>query len=147
MKCPDCGSDSCQRLEVAYQGGTSSIQTKSTGVGVGWGRGGLGLGAGKSRTSGTSQTQLAAKAAPPRKRRYAPWGILLFAGFLIATSTSRDHWGWVMMGVGFMVVAVGMILLAFQFNRKEWPGMYRHWLDSWICHTCGKIFSPQSGTD
>lgn len=147
MKCPDCGSDSCQRLEVAYQGGTSNIQTKSTGVGLGWGRGGIGLGVGKSRTSGTSQTQLAAKVAPPRKQRYTPWVILFLVGVLIAYATSNGHWSWMALAVAFMVVAAGMIYLAFQFNRTKWPGLYRHWLDLWICHTCGKIFSPPSAAD
>jgi DNA-directed RNA polymerase subunit RPC12/RpoP len=140
MKCSDCGADNCQRLEVAYQSGTSNIQTQTRSSGLGLGRDGLGLGVVKSKTSGVSQTQLSAKASPPRKQRYLPWVVLFFVGWMVASSANLNHWVWLIVGIGAMAGSVYMGHQAFQFNRKEWPGMYQYWLESWICHTCGKIF-------
>jgi len=127
-------------LEVAYQGGTSNIKTQSSGLGVGLGRGGLGLGIGGGKTSGTSQTKLAVKASPPKKLRYTPWVILLIIGWVVATEARLDHLVWLIVGIVAIAGSICMGYLTYNFNAKKWPGMYQNWLESWICHTCGKIF-------
>ena len=142
MQCPHCNSDNCQRLEVAYQSGTSNIQTRSSGVGVGMGRGGIGVGVGNSKTSGTSQTQLAQKASPPKKKRYLPLIIAFFIGWIIASDAGLKHWIWLILGVAAVILSCYMGYQAYRFNRETWPGLYQIWMESWICHKCGQIFHP-----
>lgn len=110
MKCPDCGSDNCQRLEVVYQSGTFNIRAQSSGAGVGLSHGGIGGGVGTSETYGTSQTQLAAKAAPPEKMSYKFLFMLFIVGWVVVTVNSLDHWGWSLVGIGAMLGSFLMFL-------------------------------------
>jgi hypothetical protein len=116
MKCTDCGSDNCQRLEVVYQGGTSNIETHSSGSAIGLARGGLGVGIGRSKTSGTSQTQLAARASPPKKKRYALWVIILIVGLVFVSQAKLEHLTMLMIGIVLMAGSLCMCYLAFQIN-------------------------------
>ena len=138
MQCPHCNSDNCQRLEVAYQSGTSSYQSRSSGVDV------LGLERSNTavKTSGTSQTQLAQKASPPQKDRYTPLVIIFIVGWVISTAAGLSHWIWLILSIAAMILSVYMGYKAYQFNREEWPGLYQTWQESWICHKCGQIFHP-----
>ncbi len=75
MQCTECNSDNVQRLSVIYESGTQQINTTSNSIGssVGVGRGfGLGVGSATTKTKGTSQSYLAGKAAPPKKKSFIP---------------------------------------------------------------------------
>lgn len=133
MQCSKCGSDNTQRLEVIFDGGTQNIDTSSKTAGAGFG-GALGLGGAVTKTKGTSQTALAQKAAPPAKRPLQ-WVII---GFLL---------GFLLLGNGAIVVGVALLAItgflgykAYQYNSQEWPGLYKHWKDCWMCHKCGDIY-------
>jgi len=144
MKCPGCGAENSQRLEVAYQGGTSIIETtsRSSSSGASFGGTGAGLWSGSSttETSGTSQTKLAARASPPEKSPYFPWVITFIIAYLVIGFAGRKHWGWTTLGVIVMVACVAACFFSYRFNRMVWPGRYKNWLESWVCHACGKIF-------
>lgn len=140
MKCPKCESDNTQRLEVAFQGGTQNISTSSNTTGIGISGGGrIGLGLAKTKTSGQSQSILAQQASPPAKKSFKWPGIGAFVGVMILNTANYQV---VQSLVGLAIVGLSgyLIYTRIQFNSKEWPGLYRHWSESWICHKCGDIY-------
>ena len=70
LTCPNCNSDNTQRLSAVFENGISTVNNKTHGVGMGLGRGGLAIGAAGASTSGTSQTVLSQRAAPPDRKPY-----------------------------------------------------------------------------
>ena len=70
LTCPNCNSDNTQRLSAVFENGISTVNNKTHGVGLGLGRGGLAIGAAGASTSGTSQTVLSQRAAPPDRKPY-----------------------------------------------------------------------------
>jgi hypothetical protein len=100
----------------------------------------LGIGGFKTETSGTQQTVLGAKAAPPAKKRYK-WAIIL----LILGSLALGLTGLGNKTIGALLIACGGILcyLAFAFNKSTWPGLYKYWQQSWLCHKCGNVFQSE----
>lgn len=142
MKCPKCESENTQRLEVAFNNGTQNISTTSNSAGVGIGSGGkIGFGGGVTKTSGQSQSVLAQQAAPPLKSSYKWPAIGVFFGFLGllgVADMSMPVGGLVMLGGGAFS---GYVLYnRRQFNSQEWPKLYQHWSESWLCHKCGGIY-------
>jgi hypothetical protein len=69
LKCPKCGADNVQRLQVVYESGIST--TKSTTVGVA--TTGNVIGVGVAGTSGKQHTLLSEKFAPPKKPAKTSW--------------------------------------------------------------------------
>jgi hypothetical protein len=135
MQCTKCNSENTQRLEVVFDHGTQSISTTSHSAGAGIG-GSLGVGGVRTSTSGTSQSTLAAKAAPPEKKTLM-WpivavivGVFFFGGGLGAKI------------FGALLVAGGGLLTygAIKFNSEEWPRLYQYWKESWLCNKCGTIY-------
>jgi len=135
MQCPKCGSDNTQRLEVIFDGGTQSIKTKSNTTGAGFG-GAFGVGGAVTSTSGTSQSTLAQKAAPPAKKslKWPIFGILSGLG-----SFTYGGFG-ILLGLILIGVSIHFGLKVKRFNSTEWPGLYQHWSESWMCHKCGNIY-------
>ena len=146
MKCPKCESENTQRLEVAFHGGTQNISTTSNSAGIGIGSGGrIGFGGGVTKTSGQSQSVLAAACAPPAKKSNRAHGIGILLGLWIGMSVFNAE-GWVMKLAGIAIIGVvsgtsaRLYYSTFQFNSKEWPRLYQYWRESWICHKCGGIY-------
>lgn len=138
MKCPKCESENTQRLEVAFHSGTQNISTTSNTAGVGIGGGGrIGFGGGVTKTSGQSQSILAQQAAPPVKKSYK-WpaiGVLFGLPFIFSGDVAATITGLSVGGIcGYLVYS------RFQFNSKDWPNIYQHWTESWLCHKCGGIY-------
>jgi hypothetical protein len=141
-QCDKCKSDNTQRLEIVYQQGTQSINTRSNTLAVGMAGGGVGSAMGHTRTSGTAQSMIAKSIAPPAKRRWFRLAIIpvvFGAGFLLAATN----------GGGFISAVIGLALLAgggyilymqMQYNSQTWPGMYKVWQESWLCNKCGNVY-------
>jgi hypothetical protein len=77
VKCTSCGSDNVQRVQMAYEMGTQNISATSTGTIRGTSR------TISSTSSGTQQTQLARRLAPPGKRSLNYAAGLVLAGILL----------------------------------------------------------------
>lgn len=139
MNCVKCNSDNVQRLEVIFDNGTSDINTKSGSTGIGFGRGGIGIGFGKTKTKGTSQSQSAIKASPPAKKKLWKF-IALFVLGVFFTIDKNAGTGLILGGVAMMLIGGFFTYKNFTFNKKEYPELYKIWLDSWMCNKCGWIF-------
>ena len=85
LTCPNCNSDNTQRLSAVFENGISTVNNKTHGVGLGLGRGGLAIGAAGASTSGTSQTVLSQRAAPPDRKPYLVPLLKIFGGFVVAS--------------------------------------------------------------
>lgn len=134
MQCKKCGSDNTQRLEVAYEHGTSLIDTRSHSVG-GDNSGVLGV---TTTTTGTSQTRLAKRAEPPEKKplRFAAIGI----GLSLLILNGGGSIGSLLFGLAMLAACAYYIHIASLYNNNEWPPLYKHWQECWVCHKCGDIF-------
>jgi len=139
MQCKSCGSDNTQRLAVAYQNGTSIINTRSNSVGVAVGAGGLGVGSATTTTTGTSTSLLAVRAAPPSKKRYRIAFIIPVLLWFIAMFFEHSIIEKVLGISGYAILAISLFR-TYQFNSTKWPQLYRHWQSLWVCHKCGGIY-------
>jgi hypothetical protein len=135
LHCSKCGSTEVQRLDVAWHGGTSSIDANTVG-----GLSGGGSGVGAAKTSGTQRPALAENAAPPeRAKLFRPvfaasaGAIGLFVGPLVGASL------WSMLF--YLSVAFGSAFTAYerhQYNREEYLDLLREWGQSFVCLQCGQ---------
>lgn len=134
MQCPQCNSENTQRLRVVYEGGTQAIQTTSTSSGFGVGSGFMG-GGGVTSTSGVAQSGLAANAAPPAKKGLG--GLFALAAFLTGATlyTPSAVLMWPLTGAVYY-----WIWRRIQYNRTEWPTLFRAWDARWLCHRCGHMY-------
>lgn len=136
MQCGKCGSENTQRLQVAYDGGTQDISATSHTAGVGSLSGALGLSGSVTKTAGTSVSVLAQKAAPPEKRKLKAVIILTLIGLFCLGGSFKVA----LFGVALAALGGYGIFNAVRFNTQHWPGLYSHWLESWMCHKCGHIY-------
>lgn len=141
MQCTQCNSDNVQKLSVVYQSGTSQINTTSrtfgSGVGFGGGGGLFGVGSASTKTTGQSQSHLAAIASPPKKKGYMiPYVIIVLS--IIAVMAKIITGGVFILP---LALAVFLIYRAFSYNKNQWPPKYQEWSKSWHCNKCGAIYA------
>ena len=143
--CPKCNSDQIQTFRMAFEGGTSTGVSHTTGVGVGVGSGGgLGLGIGGAKTTSTNMSLTAQKVAPPEKMSLK-WmlGIAIF-GFLAIYSSSdvrgSNKFVMILFGLGALGFGSYKAYQIFQWNRQKHPELMAQWERSWLCHKCGNTF-------
>lgn len=135
MHCTQCNSENTQRLSVIYQSGTQHISTTSRTYGGGGGSG-FGVGAATTSTSGTAQSYLATKAAPPPKKSYKWIPLLVFIAVVIMVYTGNILLFGIIAGI-----AAFLFYKAFRYNKDVYPGLRAIWLKSWHCNKCGTIYS------
>jgi hypothetical protein len=147
MKCPGCGSEDAQTLQMVFDEGTQHLDGRQTGVGVGYSPGsGMGVGVGGGKIKGTTRSVLAQKAAPPQKKQLTAGVIVAVVGFFVfIVGVSSGSGGGIAAGliIGILIMAGGIYLayIASQYNKNEWPALYQQWQKSWMCRKCGNIFS------
>lgn len=147
MKCPSCGSENCQRLEVVHDAGTQNISTTGHTSGMAVGLVGshpaIGFGSATTATAGVSQTRLAASAAPPTAKPVRGWFITAFVSFIVFCFLSDwAAWFWLAIPLTLLALCCYMIFAAAKWNSKELPSRQRRWRRAWMCHVCGKEFVP-----
>ncbi len=150
IKCPDCGSETCQSFRVITEEGTQFFNGRGRSAGVGIsGNGGFGVGVGKTRMKGVQQTSLAKKTAPPAQRdtgEAIAWALLVF---VVSVGISVGTKNAVVLGIGlFICTLIGLnIYQTEKYNKTTWVKIYEKWEQSYLCRTCGKSFviSPPIG--
>jgi hypothetical protein len=149
IECPDCGSDDWQRIELAYNAGTSCI----TGSAVLAGGGGLSAGL----LSGTTRTRFAESIAPPAK--YSVDGVQMLGVIGLAGSiggpaimsifqheSDNDLFqiGKVLLIAGLCVVVPAIIagIVISSYNSRKWPRLFAEWRRHYVCLRCGCVWIP-----
>ena len=144
--CPTCKSENIQRLAIIYEHGISEIDAKTRGAGVGIGGGGLGIGAGSAKTTGTSQTAISKRAAPPKKLTYAkPLLAILAISIVLMLINQKNSNLEAFFGVAWFAASAAWIFSAFKYNSKIWTKLKAQWDNSYLCTRCNHIF--KLGTD
>lgn len=131
MQCPKCGSENTQKLKVIFENGTKEINTTGYTAGTGIGSV-LGIGGAATKTTGTSQSLMGQRTAPPVKKSFKWAAISMIVGILMHSSI----WLCLVLVLGGAAFAS----IAWKYNTNEWPELYRRWLDSWHCNKCGDIY-------
>jgi len=137
VSCKQCGSAEVRRLSLIYEEGLSHSATQSQTA-----FGGASFGSTASTFStGTSQTALSRKAAPPTKRHTVLLAML--AGFLgfctLAGLANFSFWALVFGGLTYLVVM--KTLKAKAYNAVAFPEEHARWQRSFMCNRCGGIFA------
>jgi len=137
IACKSCGSSQVRRLSMIYEEGLSHSATQSQTA-----FGGAGFGTTASTFStGTSQTALSKKAAPPTKKHTIL--LALLAGFLgfctVAGLANFSFWALVFGGLTYL--AVMKTLKAKAYNAMVFPQEHARWERSFMCNRCGGVFA------
>jgi len=137
IACTKCGSSQVRRLSLIYEEGLSHSASQSQ---TAFGGGGFGTTA-STFSTGTSQTALSKKAAPPTKKHTILWALL--AGFLgfctLSGLVNLSFWALVFGGLTYL--AVMKSLKAKAYNAIEFPQEYGRWERSFMCNRCGGVFA------
>ncbi len=134
--CPKCGSTEAHKASVVHASQTSSVNATPVGGGVGLG-GAVGLGV--AGTSGTSQSLLAQKAAPPKKPNHIAHGCVLYVvlffvyaflnSVLVGQFGSADSaWG---SAFALIVLGGGAVVIIYcmrQLTKKQLVGWRQGWM-------------------
>ena len=137
IACTKCGSAEVRRLSLIYEEGLSHSATQSQTA-----FGGASFGSTASTFStGTSQTALSKKAAPPTKKHTIL--LALLAGFLgfctVAGLANFSFWALVFGGLTYW--AAMKSLKAKAYNATVFPDEHARWLRSFMCNRCGGVFA------
>lgn len=169
--CPQCGSESTQRLSVVHASGTSTTTSTSTHVGAAFSGSRLVPAAATSTTSGVQQSTLANKAAPPSKKDEfgkgamiasliaAPIVSWILAGIVgaVVNSSSGGDTGYACAGCVFFVLPVVLIVAIVvkyrdcrpskAWNQDVYPQLLAKWERQMLCHRCGAIFDTMGAVE
>lgn len=153
FKCPTCCSENTQRFSVAHESGISSVNYSSTENGVYFGNGGIMFKKGTSHTTGTKQTWLSTRTAPPQRQHtwsllfgviyvVIPWAIIsipiciyLFKFSIQTTDFIWKAGAWLL----FLWICYE-IYRSRKFNKTQLPLLMDKWHRTFICLRCGHIF-------
>ena len=160
--CPECGSETVQKLGLAYAAGTVHSSGTTVSVGAAISRGGPALISGLSSSHQTQRSVLAKRSAPPTKKKEDHSAEAMIAG---ATPIQFCATG-ILVLLGFSAwnsnVIIAIMLMVFaglfwyfhgravekakkkiadieHYNSVVWPAEYERWENSWLCHKCGYV--------
>ena len=114
------------------------MNTQTSGVGIGLGGG---IGFGSAKTTGVHVTELARKAAPPRRMRVIVSGVWGFVGGFVVGFIVASRWASGPMAVAFLGAGAAT-WFAVNHNRTVWRPAMNRWSRSFMCERCGIVFEP-----
>lgn len=139
--CPNCNSDSIQKVSIIYESGTND----SSGFGVGYGSGSKLI---FLPFEEKTQTKLAQKLAPPEKAH--PFlssigiiiGINIIVFFIYIFTDKLDNYDKISRYVFYISLIFAFINLinGIRYNRSKWPHIMEEWDKLYFCYKCGHIF-------
>ena len=137
IACTKCGSSEVRRLSLIYEEGLSHSATQSQTA-----FGGAAFGSTASTFStGTSQTALSKKAAPPTKKHTILWALLAgFLGFCTVAGIANFSF-WTLVFGGLTYLAVMKSLKAKAYNAMAFHEEHERWQRSFMCNRCGGVFA------
>lgn len=145
--CPKCDSSDAKYLNVVYEAGLSTVNTRSRGAGCNpltiilfpligfWSL--LFSSFGKGKTTGTVQTASSGKAAPPQRKPLAVSVVMVVAGLIFFSSST--FWGLLLLVVGGLSFTTALM-----YNSRVYPYQRQVWEQSAMCQRCNTIFVPDA---
>lgn len=122
--CPKCNDHGTQSVPMLYESGTR-----------------------RASKGGSSQSDLAARLAPPQKRRVWP-RLLLLLVMPAAGVAITDIFGSVLAPLLILSLVAAIFSWALmgpsRYNKTVWAGEMQEWRSLWICKACGQLFKPQA---
>lgn len=144
LACPKCSSNDARSLSLIYREGLSIINTQTTSFGSAMGSGGgTAFGSSSGTTTGRQQSVLSRQAAPPAKKGWILWSILVVAFGLGAVGGMVHPGIGTVFAIAIAVVSARMVMRARTFNAEEYPGLYQQWERSFMCNRCGEVFASE----
>lgn len=160
MNCPNCNQYDTQKVSVAYQMGTTSIQSST--IGLAGGRIGdrKGLGLGVSSSSGTQQSLFIQSIKPPEKENNyglfvgctGCFGFIVLSiiiGIIVGNYADKyAFWSVVIIIIGFFYGFMFLYKISKDTSFKKqqaeakWKEEIEKYEKQWICLRCGSIFIP-----
>ena len=137
IACTKCGSSEVRRLSLIYEEGLShsASQSQTAFCGAGFGT------TASTFSTGTSQTALSKKAAPPTKKHTILLALLAgFLGFCTLAGLANFSF-WALLFGGLTYLAVMKSLKAKAYNATAFPEEHACWQRSFMCNRCGGVFA------
>lgn len=140
-RCPSCGSDNAQRLQIIHEGGLKFQNSTALSGGAAGGAFGE-AGALISTTRGTQQSVLSMRAAPPAQKRPGcfAWTVLVISIVMLFTGQPTA----LVIGLIAGGLTVAYMVSQTRYNSKEWPPLYERWRQTFMCMRCGKPYIPSA---
>lgn len=144
FRCASCHSSKLKKLSLLYLQGTGAQNSFVFGFYRGL------KGNFVASTSGTRQSLLAKRAAPPMKKSLAAFGalwlgmcLIFFIGEIIVLPASVDSTQLSVWAGFWLLIFVGGVVLRFrhvnEYNGRVWPRSYSRWERSYLCMQCGRV--------
>jgi len=137
MICPECKSDSMQRLEVIWVEGISHSQSRSTSY-VNKPLGFIPERRVDTNTQEVNISRLAVKCSPPSKKNIG--SVLLFCFLSIISLMNIDITNVRFISGLCFIISIVMIIYKISYNQSKYPNEYEEWERTWFCHSCGKFY-------
>ena len=127
---------------MAFESGTSTSETTTSGVGVGMAGGKLGLGIGGGTTRATNMSLTAQKVAPPQLQNLT-WanGLAVIGVLVLANGVTSMSLEAILIGIVIFSPGAYMIYSKRKWNKETYPQLLAQWQKSWLCHKCGNVFT------
>jgi hypothetical protein len=140
-RCPNCGSDNTQRLQIIHEGGLKFQNASSVSGGAAGGAFGE-AGVLLSTTRGTQQSVLSMRAAPPAQRRVGcvAWTLLIISIIMLFTGQPTA----IVVGLIAGGFTIAYVVSQTRYNSKEWPPLFERWQQTFMCMRCGKPYIPSA---
>lgn len=157
MECPQCQSQDVIRCAIAYEQGTTTIESRGTSTGGGSYTGSAvrtgdfvsgGVATHQDiRSSSTSQTAFARRCAPPTSTfKWALLATVIFAVadfFLLGLVAGGDIRPSSFVHLMYAGLGVSVLWLALTiFNWPKHRARLARWRKAWVCVRCGHQFLP-----
>lgn len=145
LNCPRCGSDETRQVSLVYAEGTS---TTSGSVHTYGGSSDGGSGYRFGNYSGSQQTELSRRLAPPEEKKHTPLSVtVLFVALGVVAFFVLSAGG---TPAGVFYIGLPIAFLAFyaangearEWNATELPKLRAEWERQFLCRRCGAVFKP-----
>lgn len=151
FKCPQCGSNNCEKVSVLYDKGTFDVTTK----GSFFSRGipSLGLVYGEFNSNTEQKSKLASKLEPPKPKDVGIAYKFLSIGSLVGIAFLSNFLKLSRLG-NLILFATGIVLVICfvrqkrkiqrDYDRQVYIPQKEKWSHSYMCNRCGEIYEVKT---
>ena len=151
--CPKCKSEDVKKVSLVYESEVKATRMSTLVGGIAVDKDGIaGLGGGIASSTGTIQSLLVQRIAPPDKRKYdfhSPWIGLVTLCFILALFFMTKP----VVEVVLIIIAILSSIKAHKDTKVNQKNAYlkyekalHEWNFSWFCNRCGNVFVIEDKT-